>query len=235
MCNMGFISHSVGPRPGGSLPGPHLPCPPLSHREAGLAGSCIGLLPFFFAFSLQSPKAPRYIVAYSSLWVLPVVACGTLPQRGLMSSATFAPRIQTNETLGCLQQSARTWPFGHGARPKDSFHLMRFLPITLCFTWYLGVAVPSPWHPPSLEWPIRFTLGTWLWLQDGVWITVKILETGSPVRRMMQDYRRAMFRTWNRAGKMAGCAGNVSKDSLSKSLTLLFLSPLTSLMLSKDN
>ena len=37
---------------------------------------------FFFLFL---PKAPRYIVvySYSLLWVLLVVACGTLPQRGL--------------------------------------------------------------------------------------------------------------------------------------------------------
>ena len=59
---------------------------------------------FFFLFL---PKAPRYIVVYSSLWVLLVVACGTLPQRGLLSSAMSAPRIQINETLGHLQRS--TW------------------------------------------------------------------------------------------------------------------------------
>uniref|UniRef100_A0A9L0S5M1 KRAB domain-containing protein n=1 Tax=Equus caballus TaxID=9796 RepID=A0A9L0S5M1_HORSE len=50
--------------------------------------------------------APRYIVVYSSLWVLLVVACGTLPQHGLMSSAMSAPRIRTDETLGRLQRSA---------------------------------------------------------------------------------------------------------------------------------
>ena len=52
---------------------------------------------FFFLFP---PKAPRYIVVYSSLWVLPVVACGTLPQRGLMSSAMSVPRIRTKENTG---------------------------------------------------------------------------------------------------------------------------------------
>ena len=46
-----------------------------------------------FYFFLFSPKAPQYIVVYSSLWVLLVVACGTLPQRGLMSSAMSVPRI----------------------------------------------------------------------------------------------------------------------------------------------
>uniref|UniRef100_A0A8C4MJ11 Solute carrier family 7 member 13 n=1 Tax=Equus asinus TaxID=9793 RepID=A0A8C4MJ11_EQUAS len=51
---------------------------------------------------------PQYIVVYSSLWVLLVVACGMLPQRGLMSSAMSVPRIRTNETLGHLQRSART-------------------------------------------------------------------------------------------------------------------------------
>ncbi|XP_070339073.1 syntaxin-binding protein 4 isoform X2 [Equus asinus] len=58
--------------------------------------------------ALLDMDSPRYIVVYSSLWVLLVVACGTLPQRGLMSSAMSAPRIRTNETLGRLQRSART-------------------------------------------------------------------------------------------------------------------------------
>ena len=40
-----------------------------------------------FIFFLFLPNVPRDIVVYSSLWVLLVVACGTLPQRGLMSSA----------------------------------------------------------------------------------------------------------------------------------------------------
>uniref|UniRef100_A0A9L0T8B6 Uncharacterized protein n=1 Tax=Equus caballus TaxID=9796 RepID=A0A9L0T8B6_HORSE len=44
-------------------------------------------------------RNPRYLVVYSLLWVLLVVARGTLPQRGLMSSAISAPRIPTNETL----------------------------------------------------------------------------------------------------------------------------------------
>ena len=59
----------------------------------------------FFAFS---PQSPPYIVVYSSLWILLVVVCETLPQRGLMSSAMSVPRIRTNETLGRLQQSTRT-------------------------------------------------------------------------------------------------------------------------------
>ena len=46
-----------------------------------------------FIFFLFLPKAPQYVVVYSSLWVLLVVACGTLPQRGLMSSAMSALRI----------------------------------------------------------------------------------------------------------------------------------------------
>ena len=61
-----------------------------------------------FYFFLFLPKAPRFIVVYSSLWVLLVVACGMLPQRGLMSSAMSVPRIRTNETLGRLQRSTRT-------------------------------------------------------------------------------------------------------------------------------
>ena len=46
-----------------------------------------------FIFFLFLPKAPRYIVVYFQLWVLPVVACGTPPQRGLMSGAKSAPRV----------------------------------------------------------------------------------------------------------------------------------------------
>ena len=61
-----------------------------------------------FYFFLFLPKAPQYIVVYSSLWVLLVVASGTLPQRGLMSSAMSVPRIRTNETLGRRQRSAQT-------------------------------------------------------------------------------------------------------------------------------
>src|SRR3712207_3922322 len=71
--------------------------------------------------SFFSPKAPQYIVVYSSLCVHLVVACGTLPQRGLTSSAMSAPRIRTNETLGYLQRSARTQPLGHGASPQHGF------------------------------------------------------------------------------------------------------------------
>ena len=58
-----------------------------------------------FIFFLFLPKTPQYIVVYSLLWVLLVVACRTLPQHGPMSSAMSAPRIRTNETLGRLQQS----------------------------------------------------------------------------------------------------------------------------------
>ena len=73
------------------------------------SGYCFGFfLDFFFIFFLFLPKAPQYIVVYSSLWILLVVACGTLPQCGLMSSAMSAPRIRTNETLGRLQRSPRT-------------------------------------------------------------------------------------------------------------------------------
>ncbi|XP_070101762.1 heterogeneous nuclear ribonucleoprotein A/B-like isoform X1 [Equus caballus] len=58
--------------------------------------------------TISGSKPPWYIVVYSSLWVLLVVACGMLPQRGLTSSAMSAPRIRSNETLGRLQRSART-------------------------------------------------------------------------------------------------------------------------------
>ena len=58
---------------------------------------------FFFLkilfFSFFSPKPPGYIVVYSQLWVLLVVACGMLPQRGLISAAMSVPRIRTSKTL----------------------------------------------------------------------------------------------------------------------------------------
>ncbi|XP_070372702.1 radial spoke head 14 homolog isoform X3 [Equus asinus] len=56
-------------------------------------------------YATVTTEAPQYIVVYSSLRVLLVVACGTLPQHGLMSSAMSVPRIRTNETL---QRSTRT-------------------------------------------------------------------------------------------------------------------------------
>ena len=60
---------------------------------------------YFFPFSPQSPQVHSCIFFVVGLLV---VACGTLPQRGLMSSAMSAPRIRTNETLGRLQRSTRT-------------------------------------------------------------------------------------------------------------------------------
>ena len=39
-----------------------------------------------------------------------------------------APRIRTNETLGCLQRNVRTQPLGHGASPqKGVFKLLAFI------------------------------------------------------------------------------------------------------------
>ena len=87
---------------------------PSSQKRAGLLPAVIAhttawsfletfsFLKILFLF-LFLPKGPRYIVVYSSLWSLWVpllVACGTLPQRALMSSAMSVPRIRTNETLG---------------------------------------------------------------------------------------------------------------------------------------
>ena len=92
-----------------------------------------------FIFFLFLPKTPWYVVVYSSLWVLLVVACGSLPQRGLMSSAMSAPRIRTNDTLGRLQWSARTQPLSHGASPLVSSFL-NGISITLwkfCILCYL--------------------------------------------------------------------------------------------------
>ena len=59
-------------------------------------------------FSPFSPQSPPVHSCIFFVWVLLVVACGTLPQCGLMSSAMSAPRVRTNKTLGCLQRSVRT-------------------------------------------------------------------------------------------------------------------------------
>ena len=55
---------------------------------------------FFFKilFFLFLPKAPWYIVVYFQLWFLLAVACGTLPQHGLMNGAMSTLRIQTSES-----------------------------------------------------------------------------------------------------------------------------------------
>ena len=55
-----------------------------------------------FIFFLFLPKAPpvHSCALFFQLWVFPVMACGTLPQHGLMSGTMSAPRIQTGETLG---------------------------------------------------------------------------------------------------------------------------------------
>ena len=58
---------------------------------------CIPCFFFFFLkilfiyFFLFLPKAPHYIVVYSLLWVLLVVVCGTLPQRGSCPRPGFEP------------------------------------------------------------------------------------------------------------------------------------------------
>ena len=61
------------------------------------------LIFFFFSpkilFFLFLPKAPWYIVVYFQLWVLLVVACGMLPQHGLMSGAMFRAQ-DSNWCLG---------------------------------------------------------------------------------------------------------------------------------------
>ena len=57
---------------------------------------------YFFRFLL---KVSRYIVIYSQLWVLLVVACGMLPQHGLMSGAMSVPRIRTWQNPGPPWQS----------------------------------------------------------------------------------------------------------------------------------
>ena len=53
-----------------------------------------------FYFFLFLPKAPQYIVVYSLLCVLLVVACGTLPQRGF------------NEQCHVCAQDSNQWNTG---------------------------------------------------------------------------------------------------------------------------
>ena len=56
---------------------------------------------FFLRFYFFSPKPPVHSCIF--LVVDPsIVVCGTLPQRGVMSSAMSTPRIQTHGTLGHL-------------------------------------------------------------------------------------------------------------------------------------
>ena len=71
-------------------------------------------------FPLFLPKAPWHIAVYFQLWVLLFVACGMLPQHGLMSGAVSVPRIRTGEILG-RQSGARELNHGHGAGPSPSF------------------------------------------------------------------------------------------------------------------
>ena len=69
---------------------------------------------FIFPFS---PKAPWFIVVYFQLWVLLVVAYGTPPQRGLMSSAMSRPRIRTGKTLGLQSRARKLNHSGTGLAP----------------------------------------------------------------------------------------------------------------------
>ena len=61
-----------------------------------------------FFFLLYLPKPPLYTVVYLSRMSFLVVGCGTLPQRGLTSSAMSVPRITNQQNPGPLMRSART-------------------------------------------------------------------------------------------------------------------------------
>uniref|UniRef100_A0A9L0JW88 Transmembrane protein 170B n=1 Tax=Equus asinus TaxID=9793 RepID=A0A9L0JW88_EQUAS len=78
------------------------------HRQGRVISVVAVSIGFLASVTGAMITIPQYIVVYSSWWVLLVVACGTLPQRGLMSSAMSAPRIRTNETRGRLQRSMQT-------------------------------------------------------------------------------------------------------------------------------
>uniref|UniRef100_A0A9L0K154 Zinc finger protein 568 n=1 Tax=Equus asinus TaxID=9793 RepID=A0A9L0K154_EQUAS len=59
-------------------------------------------------FKLEQEEEPWVVEEEMFGSHCPVVACGMLPQCGLMSSAMSAPKIRTNETLDRLQWSSRT-------------------------------------------------------------------------------------------------------------------------------
>ena len=76
---------------------------------------------FFFLkilFFLFLPKVPWYIVAYFQLWLLLVVARETPPLHGFTSSATSAPRIRTDETLGCRSRARKPNQWAMGPAPS---------------------------------------------------------------------------------------------------------------------
>ena len=76
---------------------------------------------FFFLLSPSSPQSPPVDSCIFQLWVSLVVACGTLPQHGLMSSAMSVPRIRTYETLGCLSRACKLSHWATGPAPSQSF------------------------------------------------------------------------------------------------------------------
>ena len=94
-----------------NVPQSNLPPHPIKAPLHFISYSFFFLKILFFPFL---PKIPWYLVVYFQLWVLLVVACGTPPQHGLMSSATSAPRIRTSETLGRQSRvrNLTTWPRG---------------------------------------------------------------------------------------------------------------------------
>ena len=59
------------------------------------------------------------------------MACGTLPQRGLMCGAMSAPRMRTGETLGCQSGACELNHWATGPAPREGRLLLDFLTVTL--------------------------------------------------------------------------------------------------------
>ena len=71
-----------------------------------------------FFFFLLLPRAPQYIVIYSSCRVFLAPLCGTPPQLSLMSSARSIPRIWTSETLGHWRRARKLNHLSTGPAPR---------------------------------------------------------------------------------------------------------------------
>ena len=107
-------------------------------------------------FFLFLPKAPQYIVVYSSLWVLLVVACGTLPQHGLMMVPCPCPGFEPAKPWATKVECVKLTTRPQGRPPCDSFvpnsegefwlDLADLVSLTpLAKDWFLDGHVTSLW------------------------------------------------------------------------------------------
>ena len=105
----------------------------------------------FLLLLLLLPKAPQYIVVYSSCGIL----CGMPPQHGLMSGARSSPRMPISETLG---HRSRAHELNHSATEPASEIILNKQKTckksTRNFSPELFETVLShvPHHPQILHW-----------------------------------------------------------------------------------